>query len=110
MWPYASSSSFLKSVDTRKDAIDAVAAFYPTLSADDRRSFEEAVKTITFQEYENPERIKGRFLATLFRAIGDQNLATLEAKSLLAEALAVSVPVGNNRSFSVFTEVRAAEP
>lgn len=110
MWPYASSSPFLKSVDTRKDAIDAVAAFYPTLSADDRKSFEEGVKTITFEEYENPERNKRRFLATLFRAIGNKNLATPEAKNLLAEALAESVPVGNNRIFSVFTETRAPDP
>jgi len=110
MWPYASSSPFLKSVDTRKDAIDAVAAFYPTLSADDRKSFEEAVKTITFEEYENPERSKRRFLATLFRAIGDKNLATPEAKSVLAEALAESVPVGNNRVFSVFTETSTPDP
>ena len=101
LWPYASAIMFLRSSDTKKDAIDAVAAIYPTLDAGEKLNFEQTVQTIVFDGYENPDRVKQRFLATLFRAIGDTNLASPEAKALLADATAQSVPTGNNRAFSV---------
>jgi hypothetical protein len=110
MWPYASSLPFLESIDTRKDAIDAIAAVYPSLSIDDRKRFEQAVNTITFEDYENPERAKKRVLGTLFRAIGETNLATDSAKQLLAQAVAEALPVGNNRVFSVTTSSGTPDP
>ena len=82
LWPYASALPFLRSIDTKKDAIDAVAAIYPTLDASEKSQFEQTVQTIVFEGYENPDRVKERFLATLFRAIGDANLVSPEAKTL----------------------------
>jgi len=110
MWPFATSHAFLRSIDTRKDFIDAVAAVYPTLTADIKKGFEEAVNLITFEGYENPERMKRRFLATLFGAIGQSNLETTDAKGLLAEAVAESVPQSNSRMFSIHTETGVPEP
>jgi hypothetical protein len=110
MWPFASSLQFLRSSDTRKDAIDAVAAVYSTVNPADKRQFEDAVFTIPFDGYENPERAKRRFLATLFGAIGDDKLETDAAKQSLSEATAASVPRGNERPFSIFTETSAVEP
>ena len=103
MWPYTSSLPFLESIDTRKDAIDAVAAIYSSRSIDDRKRFEQEVNAISFEGYENPERAKQRILGTLFRAIGAANLATDDAKELPAKAAAEALPVGNNRAFSVAT-------
>lgn len=110
VWPFASSLQFLQSSDTRKDAIDAVAANYSTVTAGDKRQFEEAVFTIPFDRYENPDRAKRRFLATLFGAIGEDKLETDAAKQLLSEAAAASVPRGNNRPFSIVTDTSPVEP
>jgi energy-coupling factor transporter ATP-binding protein EcfA2 len=110
MWPFASSLQFLRSSDTRKDAIDAVAAVYSTVSPADKRQFEDSVFTIPFDGYENPERAKQRFLATLFGAIGDDKLETDAAKQLLSNAVTASVPRGNERPFSIFTETNEVEP
>jgi hypothetical protein len=110
MWPFASSLEFLRSNDTRKDAIDAVAAVYSTIGPADKRQFEDAVFTFPFDEYENPERAKRRFLATLFGAVGHDYLETDAAKQSLSEATAEAIPRGNDRAFSVFTEMSAVEP
>lgn len=110
MWPYASALPFLKSIDTRKDAIDAVAAIYPTLSANERHQFEQTAGTVTFEEYENPERTKQRFLGTLFQAIGDKNLATADAKKLLSDVKTQSMPTGNNRMFTIHTSSGTLDP
>lgn len=110
MWPIASSLPFLQSVDTRKDAIDAVAATYPRMKADERRSFEERIEEVDFSKFENPDRAKQRLLATVFRAIGENNLETDKAKELLAQAVANSVPQGNNRGYSTFMEWGQPEP
>ena len=109
MWPFASSLQFLRSSDTRKDAIDAVAAVYSKVNPADKRQFEDAVFTIPFDGYENPERAKRRFLATLFGAIGNDKLETDAAKQLLSEAAAASIPRGNERPFSIITETSAVE-
>jgi hypothetical protein len=110
MWPFASTPRFLRSLDTRKDAIDAVAAVYPAAGAAEKRQLEEAAFTIEFNGYENPERAKRQFLAQLFAAIGADNLEIDAAKQLLAEAAAGSMPRGNNRVFSISTEWREADP
>lgn len=110
MWPYASSLPFLTSTDTQKDAIDAVAAIYPSLSDSDRQRFERAVFTITFEKYENPERARKRQLGRLFQTIGSTNLATDNAKRLLAEVAAEALPVGNNPMVSVTTSWGTPDP
>jgi hypothetical protein len=110
MWPFASSPQFLRSSDTRKDAIDAIGAVYSMVSPADKRQFEESAFAIPFDGYENPERAKRRFLATLFGTIGDDKLETDAAKQLLSEATAEAIPRGNPRPFSVFTETSAVEP
>jgi hypothetical protein len=99
----------LRSNDTRKDAIDAIAAIYSTLSPPDKRQFEDTALMIPFDTYENPERARQRFLATLFGSIGHDNLETDAARQSLSEATAAAIPRGNKRAFSVFTETSAIE-
>ena len=109
MWPFASAPQFLQSNDTRKDAIDAIAAVYSTVNYADRRQFEHAMFAIRFEGYENPDRARQRFLATVFSTIGNDKLETDAAKQLLTEASAKSIPRANKRPFSIFTETSAVK-
>jgi hypothetical protein len=43
LWELATHEEILLCPDTAKDAIDAIAAFYPTRTEQDRRTFEEKV-------------------------------------------------------------------
>ena len=79
MWPFASSLQFLRSSDTRKDAIDAIAAVYSTVNSADKRQFEDAVFALPFKGYENPERPSGDSLP---RCLGPSVTANLRPMRL----------------------------
>lgn len=98
---FASAEEFLLSIDTSKDAIDAVAAYYPNLSPTAKREFEVSALSSTIKGIKESEESKRRHLAKLFNTIGQANLETDEAKALLADAVASSIPRGNNRALSV---------
>lgn len=96
--PYAASPEFLLAFDTRKDAIDLLAAQYDQLLESERRALETDLLTRPFDEYVHPELAKEGFLRRLFGTIGAERLSTDEARMVLAAA-----PEGetaNNRLYS----------
>jgi hypothetical protein len=110
VWPYASAKPFLLSGDTRKYAIDAVAAIYQQLAPGVREQFETELLTVTFEGVENPERSKLRFLATVFRTIGSDNLATETAKTVVKDATTAKVASENHRPFQLTGGFQRANP
>lgn len=78
--PAASDYAFLTSMDTRKDAIDLVAAMYGSLSTSAREVFERSVFEFAFAEYSDPSAARDWFVSVLFRTIGAKNLVTREAR------------------------------
>jgi hypothetical protein len=83
LWPYAIQRPFLMSPDTRKDAIDLIAARYPFEGVSDREAFERATLDFDFSIAVDPEAFRRAFLRRLFRTIGRDHLATPEARSFL---------------------------
>lgn len=96
LWPIATQEPFLTSSDTRKDAIDFIAARYPFEDATAREAFERAAMGFIFGLARQPEEARQKFLLTLFSSIGKQNLATPEAHALLAENEAASSSAPHN--------------
>lgn len=97
--PYAARPEFLLASDTRKDAIDLLAAQYEQLPEAERRALEADLLARPFDEYVHPELVKEGFLRRLFGTIGSEQLATDEARTVLAAA-----PEGettNNRLYSI---------
>jgi hypothetical protein len=110
LWPYASATAFLRSSNTGKDAIDVISATYPLLDEVTRRQFEDRISTIEFTDVENPQRSRLRFLATLFRSIGKDRLATDAASSIIEDAEIEAVSTENRRSLQIFTSFRPVDP
>ena len=108
--PIAMSEPFLMAADTRKDAIDLVAAGYDRLQLEDKVSFEQAVEQLDFGQYSDPPAAREHFLRRLFASIGGDRLATEVAKIWLS-SVENDVGTGNNRRlFSVTTGTGEAEP
>lgn len=82
VWAIATQEPFLTSWDTRKDAIDLIAARYPFESETSREAFERAALEYEFSYSEQPG-IKQEILRRLFGCIGGQNLITSEARKFL---------------------------
>lgn len=104
--PIASNYIFLTSIDTRKDAIDLVAAMYGSLSVIDRENFERRVSEFDFPGYTDPSRARDWFLSLLFRTIGSEKLATQGARARLP-----AEPEKNpNERFSIRVNSREMQP
>jgi hypothetical protein len=58
LWDFATNEHVLLCSDTKKDAIDAVAAFYPIRSDDDRKQFEESVELFDFSMFVDPAKAR----------------------------------------------------
>ncbi len=84
--PYAMQMEFVIEPDTRKDAIDLVAAHYDQLSEPERREFETKALQLSLDDFKHPVEAKRGLLTSLFGKIGGDRLATEEARSALAEA------------------------
>ncbi len=108
LWRYASRLEFLRLSDTRKDAIDAIAAAYPRVDEEDRRRFEDALFAMPFEGVENPDRAR-RTPNRSVGAIGLDHLVTDAAKALFAEDAAKAVPRDNRRAYSIFSETRPVD-
>ncbi len=66
--PYARRINFLIEPDTRKDAIDLVAAQYDRLGQQDQQVLEEAALDASFDDFNDPIGAKDAFLRRLFGA------------------------------------------
>lgn len=97
--PYSAHPGFLITPDTRKDAIDLLAAQYHELPEAERRALETELLARPFDDYLFPEAAKKSFLQRLFGTIGRDGLATDAAREVMA-----TVPEGettNSRLYSI---------
>lgn len=84
VWPLATQEPFLTCWDTRKDAIDFIAARYPFESEKSRRAFERYALQFEFSS-SGATDARSRIIKVLFRCVGEANLVTSEARAFLAE-------------------------
>ncbi len=82
LWPYAAAKEFLLSNDTRKDAIDAVAAGIDRRSTRERMDFERSILGHEFSELPEPDRRGEWFQRMIFGAIGSTRLLSDDARSV----------------------------
>lgn len=83
LWGLATNERMMLSANVGNDAIDAVAAFYPSQSVEDRRAFELAAFGFGGSNAVH-QSVRKEWLATLFQTIGAEQLVTKEAHSFLA--------------------------
>jgi len=83
--PYVTRVEFLVAPDTRKDAIDLLAAHYDQLSEVERQSIETAAINANFESFDYPIEAKQGFLMRLFGTIGRERLSTQAAQALIGE-------------------------
>ncbi len=93
--PVAMREEFLVCLDTRKDAIDVVAAGFESLSRGERADFERGAF-----EFDCPDEARDHLLRRLFSTIGPGALVTPEARRVVRNT--EPEPRGNERPF-VFT-------
>jgi hypothetical protein len=85
LWPIASTEPFLVLPDTRKDAVDVVAAGYLRRTPEERAAFEARALLFNFSRYSDPVGSRESFLRRLFATIGRDALVTEEARSWISE-------------------------
>jgi len=101
--PYAARPEFLITPDTRKVAIDLVAAQYDAFPLVDREALETELLGLPFDDFANPEAAKEKFLRRLFGTIGIDRLATDGARKVVA--MAPKGETNNNPLYSISVEV-----
>ena len=102
LWPVAASDPWLRLADTRKDAIDLVAAGYARRTLAEKQALEQMALVFDTSDYKDPVRAKEALLGRLFDAIGADQLATDEAQSHLT-ALPAETRQSNERLFRIET-------
>jgi hypothetical protein len=107
LWPVAASEPWLRLHETRKDAIDLVAAGYARRTIAEKQAFEQMALAFDTSDYNDPEEAKEALLERLFNTIGADQLATEEARSHLT-ALPVETRQSNERLFRI--ETRWGQP
>lgn len=88
LWPIASCPEFVLGQDTRKDAVDLLAARYPYETTASRETFERAATAWHLPSFGIKEEARGYVLKRLFATIGNGHLITDEAREFAAEHLA----------------------
>lgn len=86
MLPFAMEEPFLFAGDTRKDAIDVLAAGITRLPDATRLAFERRVFSFDFSRYPDEEAARSEVLLTLFSTIGVDQLISAEAIEWMDEA------------------------
>jgi hypothetical protein len=110
LWPYAIQQPFLMLSDTRKDAIDLIAARCSLQGVPDREAFEKAAFSFDFSIADDPEAYQRAFLLRLFGTIGRERLVTAEAQSFLdRETPAAEQGIANPRPYSFEVSSHAPE-
>jgi hypothetical protein len=100
LWPVVTNEHVIQSMDMGKDAIDAVAAFYPSRTDAERQAFEHQALQFDFSYYTMPDRMRAAQLSKLFQAIGSDHLVTDEARDYLASLDEAEVSP-NNRPITI---------
>lgn len=96
LWPLATHQAFILASDTRKDALDLIAAAYPTRPAEERRTFESSAFRLDWTVFRDPAAARQDILLRLFGAIGASHLESDEARASL-ESHAAEFPPRNER-------------
>ncbi|MER8590874.1 hypothetical protein NKH33_04615 [Mesorhizobium sp. M1182] len=86
IWKTAASVPMLKSLDTRRSAISAIAATFPHLSSDERAQAETDWLQLNFAEFSRPDEVRVEIIGTLFETIGESQLVTETARAFLRDA------------------------
>jgi hypothetical protein len=100
LWPLVTNEQVLQSMDMGKDAIDAIAAFYPSRTEEVRQTFEWRVFEFDFSHFFDPAEMRAARLAKIFEAIGKDRLATEEARSFLSRERDAELAL-NNRPITI---------
>lgn len=108
LWPFAATEPFLVLPDTRKDAIDVVAAGFGRRRKDEQEAFERAALVFDFDRFTYRDEARQRFLERVFAAIGRDNLTTDNARAMV-DAKRHEAPVHNQRLFVVRSSDGAAD-
>lgn len=105
MLPYALEGPFVTVGETRKDAIDTVAAGYDRMSAADREAFERRTLALDFERYgDRAAEARRECLEVLFGVIGRDRLVTEDAQQFLTGSDgAVKEAMANERPFRIET-------
>ena len=109
LWPYATSFPFLWATDTRKDAIDLIAAAYPHMPRSKRVTFEANALSFDFSRADDPQKARKYILQKLFVTIGATSLVTAEARRFATIAEETRRRGHQNERF-VNLEVRSSSP
>ena len=105
LWPVATKEPFLLSGDTRKDAIDFIAARYKYEPQAVRLTFEKDVLGFDFSYSSEPDDSRKRLLETLFGLIGVAHLASTEAREFLpSDQSEPAAQARNRRPFEIKSE------
>jgi hypothetical protein len=105
LWPLAVRGPFLECVDTIKDAVDFIAARYPSEPVSDRERFERMVFGRDFSWSGDPENARRAFFRRVFGRIGSAQLVTSEARAFIeAEQGAPGRAEENRRPYGITSE------
>ena len=107
LWPFASREPWLVLSDTRKDAVDVVAAGYPQRSTAEKEALERSAFAFDMARFADPPAAKKALLDRLFSAIGAEQLVTEEAQTHLT-TLPPKHHQSNERLFRVTSWVGSA--
>jgi hypothetical protein len=107
LWPFAATEPFLVLPDTRKDAIDVVAAGFCRRSHEEREAFERNALHFDFVRFQYPEEARRAFLERLFTAVGYENLVTETARQIVVDKPEAGSAT-NERLFVIHSHVGAA--
>ncbi|MFG1364057.1 hypothetical protein [Xanthobacter versatilis] len=107
--PYAAQPEFLIPPDTRKDAIDLVAAQYDALPESEQRALETELLAQPFDDFAHPEAAKERFLRSLLGTIGADRLVTDAAREAAGLVTTQDRETSNPRLFRSSVEWGAVE-
>lgn len=108
LWLFAATEQFLVLPDTRKDAIDVVAAGFGSRTQEERAAFERAALGFDFDRFTYRDDARLGFLERVFTAIGRDNLATDDAREVI-DAKGQDASVDNERPFVIHSSVSTAD-
>jgi hypothetical protein len=88
LWDFVIQEPLLVCTDTRKYAIDFIAARYLSEPPSDRERFEKSLANFDYSDFTNPEGMRQHLTETIFGTIGSSALVTEAAKTIADTVLA----------------------
>lgn len=109
LWPLVTHPVLLRSDDADQPTISALAAIYPFVGEAERVHFERLLETWTFEDDEDPDGARFRFIGKVFNAIGAEALVLPDSRTRLAAAIASGVSLENDAQFSMTVGRRSSD-